>query len=94
MIVEHIISYDVKKLLLDSSRTIVDVESEAYHNLMLQFGKELIKIRLQKTARVATSLPALEGRANKVAGALQQSGHGSDYQNFPTKAAALKWLLA
>lgn len=94
IIVEHVISYDVKKVLLDSSKAVVDVENEAYHNLMLQFGKDLMKTRLQKIARVSTSLPAQESRANRVAGALLQLDPGGEYQNFTTKAAALNWLLA
>jgi hypothetical protein len=72
IIVEHVISYDVKKIMLDSSKAVIEVDNEAYHKLMLQFGKELMKTRLQKIARIATSLTAQENRASHVAEAGQQ----------------------
>jgi hypothetical protein len=94
IIVEHVISYDVKKILIDSSKAVVEVEDEAYRNLMLQFSQALMKTRLQMVARIGTPVAAQERRANLVAEEVHQSNPLVAYQNFTGKAAALDWLLA
>ncbi len=94
IIVEHVISYDVKKILLDSSKAVVEVQDEAYRNLMLQFGKQLMTTRLQKIARIGSAVAAQEDRASQVAEAMQQFSPTGSYQTFTSKEVALKWLLS
>lgn len=94
IIVEHVISYDIKKILLDSSKTVVEVDDEAYRSLILQFSMKLLKTRLQKIARIGTPVASQEQRANQVAEEIQQANPVAAYQNFTGKAAALDWLLA
>lgn len=94
IIVEHVISYDVKKILLDSSKAVVEVGDEAYRSLILQFSMELLKTRLQKIARIGTPVASQEHRANRVAEEIHQLKPTVAYQNFTGKGAALDWLLA
>ncbi|GHA80015.1 hypothetical protein [Pontibacter akesuensis] len=93
IIVEHVISYDVKKLLLDSSKAVVEVEDETYRSLILQFSRELINTRLQKVARIATPVASQEHRANLMAQEVHQLKPAVAYENFAGRAAALDWLL-
>ena len=96
IIVEHVISYDVKKILLDSSKAVVDVEDEAYRSLILQFSRELMKTRLQKIARIATLVASQERRATLVTEEVYQLNPDpiAAYQNFTDQAEALEWLLS
>ncbi|GHA81448.1 hypothetical protein [Pontibacter akesuensis] len=93
IIAEHIVSYDVKKLLLDSSKAVVEVGDEAYRSLILQFSRQLMKTRLQKVARIATPVASQEHRANLVAEEVHQLNPAVAYENFTGRAAALDWLL-
>ena len=93
-LVEAIKSYDVKKLLLDASRTIVSVSEEENREVTLQLASELAKTRLEMIARVQPVDPAHETRAQANIDRVKQAGLlPYQLQTFNTREAAMQWLL-
>ncbi|WP_162056298.1 hypothetical protein [Pontibacter pamirensis] len=87
--------YNIKRLLIDSSETIVDVSQEDYKVVMNQFTRELMKTSLQKVVRVATSDAARESGVEKYVKQVNQRAKPSlAFQNFTSRAAAIAWLRA
>lgn len=94
ILVDAIINYDIKKLFLDSSKAVVEVDDEAYRRLILKFSMDLMKTRLLKLARIGSAIDHQEQRANMVAGEIrQQQQLAIDFQNFRTRTEAVDWLL-
>ena len=95
LIVENVRNYDIKNLLLDSSKSIIDVENEAYQAISNQFGKDLLSTRLKRIARVGTTDIRREENAAKVTAELkQQLNLPIQFKSFSNQAEAMKWLRA
>jgi len=93
IVVETITNYDIKKLFLDSSKAIIEVDDEAYRNIILNFSRDLMKTRLKYLARIGSSLASQEKRANKVAQeAIQVTALPILFRNFSNTTEALAWL--
>ena len=95
LIVDSIRYYDIKKLLLDSSKSLIDVEDEVYQAITTKFSMKLRSTRLKKIARVATTDKNREEKSAKVSKALRQEFNFSlVFQNFTSQEEAMDWLLA
>ena len=93
IIVGAIGQYNIKRLLIDSSETVVDVSHEDYKVVMNQFTRDLMKTSLQKVVRVATSDTAREsGVENYVKQVKGRAKTALAFQNFTSRAAAIAWL--
>jgi hypothetical protein len=93
--VETITNYDIKKLLLDSSKAIIEVDDEVYRKIILTFSTDLMKTRLKYIARVGTPLENQEKRAQEVASNIKQiTTIPLDFRNFTNPTEALEWLLS
>jgi hypothetical protein len=94
LIVESVTNYDIKLLLLDSSKSVVEVEDEAYKTVVTRFAQDLIRTRLQKIARIATENTKREEKSAQVATEIRQGLNLQiKYKNFTNEAEALDWLL-
>src|SRR5690349_20403673 len=95
LIVEHIRNYAIKKLLLDSSNSVVEVEDEAYKTITTQFAINLMSTRLKKLARVGTTNAHREESSAKISQEIKQELNlPIEYKNFNGRAEAMEWLLA
>ncbi|MFD2247300.1 hypothetical protein [Pontibacter ruber] len=94
IIVESITNYDVKKLLLNSSKAIIEVEDVVYRNIIMKFSSDLMKTRLKYLARVGSNMEEQEKRANKVAEEVRYVTNTSiTFRNFTDNSEAMEWLL-
>lgn len=93
ILVEAIRNYDVRKLLLDASRTHIDVTEEESRALTMQLAADLMKTRLQKLARIQPIDPTRETNAQENIRRIMQNGLlPYQLQTFTSKAQALTWL--
>lgn len=94
LIVESIRGYDIKNLLLDASKSVVEVEDEAYKAITTKFSMGLMNTRLKKIARVATEDAKREEKSAKITRELRQELHLSiEHRNFTGREEAMDWLL-
>jgi hypothetical protein len=94
IIVTYLRNYDIKKMLLDASKSIVEVEDAAYQSVVLKFGKDLMTTRLQKLARVGTVDKVREEKSQYASTtARQQLNLPIAFANFSTFSEAMDWLL-
>lgn len=94
LIIESIKGYDIKHLLLDSSKSVIEVEDEAYKAITQNFSLALMSTRLKKIARIGTQDTKREEKSVKVASELKQELNLSiDFRNFNDRAEAMDWLL-
>lgn len=95
LIVESVRNYDIKHLLLDSSKSVVEIEDEAYKAVTAKFGMDLMKTRLRKIARVATADAGREEKSTRISAELRQELNlPVTFQNFTSRAEAMDWLLS
>ncbi|KAA3440274.1 hypothetical protein [Rufibacter hautae] len=93
--VDIIKNYDVKKLLLDSTQTIISVGEEESREISMYLAAGLSRTRLQKVARLQSSSEGVEKvseRNIEQIKAAQQLPFA--LRNFRAKAEALDWLKA
>jgi hypothetical protein len=88
-VIEVLKSYDVKKLLIDASTGTIRINYSEYQALIREFAMDLVQTRLQKIARVLPNDPERDESVVAIRKEMTTSIH---YQDFKTKAAALRWL--
>lgn len=93
--VEVIRNYDVKKILIDLSHTVIDVSDLESKEVSVQLAEELKNTRLQKMARVQPKDTEKELKAQENIRLLREQGL-LPYQlkTFTNKSSALDWLKA
>lgn len=89
IIVDTVKHYDVKKLLIDSSKAQIDVSDKSHREVLVKFARDLMATRLQKFARVGTDDTLREDSVNR---AKEDAMFSIAFQSFPDKATALSWL--
>ncbi|GGK64971.1 hypothetical protein ACD591_01730 [Rufibacter glacialis] len=89
ILVDHIKSYDIKKLLIDSSRASLEIPGDEYKEVLMEFGKNLMNTRLEKLARISTPNAM---RENKVTEAQQDVHFTISLRTFTEKKEAISWL--
>jgi hypothetical protein len=95
LLIENLRTYDIKKLLIDSTKANADVTNPEYQALMGELAKALGNTRLLKIARVVSRNPVRE--AQLVANTHKMDNDFKDaieYQNFEKQEDAHKWLVA
>lgn len=94
-LVDTLISYDVKKMLLDSSRTAISVGPEESREIAVYLVTGLAKTRIQKLARLQSESQAVENTASSNVAHIRQQGLlAFPVENFTSKPDALAWLKA
>jgi hypothetical protein len=93
---EHIKNYDIKRLLLDSSKAVVEVvDDQSYKQVVTVFIANLMKTRLEKVARIGSTISSQEERSATVTTQVRQELNSSiEVQSFMSKVAATNWLTA
>ncbi|RDV11498.1 hypothetical protein DXT99_24510 [Pontibacter diazotrophicus] len=85
--------YDVKRLLLDSTRTIISVGDKESREIATYLAAGLTKTRVQKVARVQSPSATVENTAQHNIRHISVSQKlPFELQNFSSKALALEWL--
>ncbi|WP_157593100.1 hypothetical protein [Rufibacter tibetensis] len=93
ILVEAIVNYDVKRLLLDASRTHVSISEEENRDISIQLATALAKTRLQKVARIQPLDPVLENKAQNNISRIHQKGVLTyELRTFSSNQEAVKWL--
>jgi hypothetical protein len=88
-LVESVRNYDVKKLLLDSSQTIVSVREEESREVALYLAQGLVQTRVQPLSAV------IETRAQENVQHVQKVWSlPFQLRHFTVKADALTWLMS
>jgi hypothetical protein len=94
LIVESIINYDIKFLLLDSSKSVIEIDANAYKAISTRFAMDLMRTRLKKIARLQTTDAIREEKSGKIATELKQELNlPIQFKNFDNPAEAMDWLL-
>lgn len=95
LMVEAIRNYDVKKLLLDASKTTIEVSKEENHAVAMQLATDLVNTRLQKLARIQPINDKREINAQENIRQIKQAGL-LPYQlkTFTNKPDAIAWLMS
>ncbi|PRY12772.1 hypothetical protein CLV24_107144 [Pontibacter ummariensis] len=93
ILIDTIKHYDVKKVLLDSTRTVISVSDEESREIAVYLATGLMGTRVQKVARVQSSSTTVEITAQGNMRHIKESQLLSyDLQNFNSKAEAETWL--
>ncbi|MDQ4140973.1 MAG: hypothetical protein M3142_10660 [Bacteroidota bacterium] len=94
LIVENIRNYHIKNLLLDSSKSVIEVDDEVYKSITMRFGMELMSTNLKKLARVGTYDKKREEKSARISGELRQELQlPIEFKNFSTPSEAMEWLV-
>lgn len=94
LIVDNIRNYDIKNLLLDSSKSVIEVEEEAYKAITTKFMMDLMSTRLKKIARVGTTDTKREENSAKLSSELRKELNlPIQFKTFTSKADAMEWLI-
>jgi hypothetical protein len=89
IIVEHVRSYDVKRVLLNARQTNIWVNEEGYASTISEFYQNLMATRVQKIARLVTP----DSKREKVIlHLLNNMTLSVEVQRFTEVGAALEWL--
>lgn len=90
-IVETVKYYDVKYLLTDTRKGIVEIPEPRYKELILKFAKDLAATRLQKIARVVTESTLREKPINEIRHEAQLA---VPIKSFFNVEEAFRWLTS
>ncbi|NEM99683.1 hypothetical protein [Pontibacter burrus] len=92
-LLETVISYDVKKVLLDSRETIVSIKPEESTDVSVYMASGLANTRLQKLARLQSADTEVEGRAEENFHLIKKSLKLTyELKIFSDKDKAMAWL--
>ena len=95
IMVDNIRHFDVKKLLIDASKTVITISEEEDEALIRQLAAELAKTRLQKVARIQPLDPLREKQAQKnIERAKEEGLLPYRVKSFAEKTEAIDWLLS
>ncbi|WP_187264537.1 hypothetical protein [Pontibacter beigongshangensis] len=90
-IVDTIKHYDVKKLLIDSRKSIIGISQAEYEALLKEFNKDLTNTRLQKIARLESENLTREAQVKELLPKLKQKTL-VDFGTFASITEATNWL--
>lgn len=94
VLVDTIKHYDVKKLLIDTSKAVIEVNDTQYKAILASFAHSLaVNTRLKKLARVSSNNSSREKLVDESKDA-SLVAEKIAFQNFTNKNAALEWLIA
>ena len=93
ILIDTIIHYDIKKLVVDTSHASIQVNDAQYQEFLIAFATRLTHTRLQKFARIITAEPEKETQINTA----KETTHIAqliDCRSFSTMEEAKSWLNA
>lgn len=94
LIVECVRNYHVTNLLLDSSKSVVEVDNEAYQSIVSRFTADLMRTDLKRLARIETADANREEKSAQASELVRQKYNlPIEFKNFATQAEALAWLM-
>ncbi|WP_276496628.1 hypothetical protein [Pontibacter litorisediminis] len=94
IIVDTVRSYDIKRLFLDSTKTVISVSEEESREISIYLAKGLATTRLQKLARLQTSNTVLEERSQNTIRVINSTmSIPFLIKNFSDKTEAAAWLI-
>lgn len=96
-LVEHIRNYDVKRLLIDSTKAAIapELDMVEYQAVVTEFAHKLIKTRLQKSARVMHTDLEREKISREIGEEVSKKANLKlENRNFSNRVEALAWLTA
>lgn len=95
ILVDTVKNYDVKKVLLDATHTVMSVDVEESREISVYLAQGLTKTRVAKLARLQSLNHAIETRAKATIQHLAEAQLlPFELQNFTVKEKALAWLQA
>lgn len=91
--IEIIRNYDIKKLMLDSTRTVSSVNEQESRETATYLAAGIAITRVQRVARLQSPVEAVESRAKGNIKHIQESQLlPFELKNFTDNAMALEWL--
>ena len=90
IVVENIRNYDVKKLLVDARKSIIEIDPDIYAAVVADFSRQLSTTRLQKGARVVSENNQREEIVQK---SVEEEQPGLVYRTFTDASEAIAWLM-
>ncbi|MCC9168804.1 hypothetical protein [Pontibacter harenae] len=95
ILVDTVKHYDVKRVLLDSSRTSIEVNREESRMIAVYLATGMATTRVQKVARLQSPSAFVEHTAEaNIDYITQTQSLPYQLQNFTTKEMAIGWLKA
>lgn len=92
-LVDTMKNYDVKRIMLDSTRTIISVSDEESREIALYLTAGLMRTRISKVARVQSGSAAVEATAEGNIRHIKESmSLPFGLQNFTDRKEAVEWL--
>lgn len=92
-LVDTVKHYDVKRIMLDSTRTIISVSDEESREIALYLTAGLMRTRISKVARVQSPSATVEATAEGNIRHIKESiSLPFDLQNFTNRKEAVEWL--
>lgn len=92
-LIEVMVGYDVKRVLLDSSKTVVAVAPEQSRKITAHLIKGLVTTLITKLARLQSSNSTVEALAHgNIKYASETFAFPFDLKNFANKPEAVSWL--
>ncbi|WP_125185490.1 hypothetical protein [Botryobacter ruber] len=92
-IVSAVGAYDIKNLLLDFSKTTIDVSDDDYKMVLSQFVQDLMPTCVKRVARVISDDAVREARVASLAIEFKKELKPAFvFRNFTSQAAARYWL--
>lgn len=93
ILIETVKNYDVKRVLLDSTRTVSSVDEEESREVAVYLAAGFMSTRVQRVARVESSSEAVEKTAQRNIQHIQGAQPlPFQLKNFTSKTAATDWL--
>jgi hypothetical protein len=94
LICENIEAYDIKKLLVQGTRTNSDIYDPDYKGLLYELVKALFSTRLQKVARIVSADANREEVLSRYFEVwIEELQPALEFRRFDQKEEAYKWLL-
>ncbi|AMM50751.1 hypothetical protein TH61_05555 [Rufibacter sp. DG15C] len=96
-LVEYIRNYDVKRLLIDSTKAAISPELDMveYQAIVTEFAHRLTKTRLQKSARIMHADLVREKISREIGDQVSKKANLKlENRNFYNRVEALAWLTA
>ena len=93
-LVDIVKNYDIKKVLLDSTKTVMSVSAEESKQVATYLAAGLVRTRVQQVARVQSRSTNVETTAQDNIKHIQTSlSLPFQLRNFTSKADAMAWLM-
>lgn len=95
IMIDNVKNYDVKRVLLDSTRTIISVGEEESRQVAFYLAAGLMQTRVQRVARLQSASISVETTAQANIKHIKESQTlPFELKNFTSKVEAVAWLAS